>query len=188
MTEEPGDLSAAPPDPSPLLDPVDEGFLRDSEFRLFHRAQMPRLVAFLMVQGAPADAAADVAQDAMIEAYRHWDDIDAPRAWVRLVATRGWGRRARRDRAEVPHDDLSSRVSLLSPDDVEAVEAHHTFLAMVRDLPELQRHVMAWTYDGYQPTEIAVFLGKNPATVRSALRDARETLRRRYRPGSEGAS
>jgi RNA polymerase sigma-70 factor (ECF subfamily) len=44
---------------------------------------------------------------------------------------------------------------------------------------------MAWTYDGYRPTEIAAVLGKPPATVRSALREARIALRRTYRPDEE---
>jgi DNA-directed RNA polymerase specialized sigma24 family protein len=51
-----------------------------------------------------------------------------------------------------------------------------------------QRQVMAWTYDGYQPNEIAVVLGKPVTTVRSLLRHARASLRQAYdpRPGKNG--
>ncbi|WP_218005020.1 RNA polymerase sigma factor [Actinomadura macra] len=153
---------------------------RDVEFGLFYTADMPRLVSFLVVQGARPAVAAELAQDAMTEAYRQWDRIDAPRAWVRTVASRAWWRRAGDDRAEVPYDELPEPGTLLSERESAEIETRHTFLAMVRDLPQNQRQIMAWTYDGYRPTEIAALLGKEPATVRSALREARAALRKRY--------
>lgn len=154
----------------------------DLEFALFYRAELPRLVGFLMTHGARAATAADVAQESMIAAYRQWDRIDSPRAWIRTVASRTWWRRKERDQREIPRDDLARDSSLLSDEEAERVEADHAFLALIRSLPMEQRQVMAWTYDGYLPNEIAVLLGKNPATVRSTLRAARAALQQRHRP------
>jgi RNA polymerase sigma-70 factor (ECF subfamily) len=41
-----------------------------------------------------------------------------------------------------------------------------------------QREVLAWTYDGATPADIASELGVEPATVRSTLRNARAVLQR----------
>jgi RNA polymerase sigma-70 factor (ECF subfamily) len=41
----------------------------------------------------------------------------------------------------------------------------------------MQRKVLAWTYDGATPEEIATELQMHPATVRSTLRHARAALR-----------
>jgi DNA-directed RNA polymerase specialized sigma24 family protein len=138
---------------------ADDTAARDPEFSLFYTEQMPRLVAFLMVQGAGRALAAEVAQEAMIESYRSWDSIDHPAAWVRVVASRAWGQRVSAE-----------------PDG----ESRHAFLGKVRDLPAGQREVMAWAYDGYRPTEIAAQLGRDPVEVRSLLREARAALRGKY--------
>lgn len=42
----------------------------EHEFACFYRDHIHRLAAYLMYQGAAADLAADIAQDAMITAYR----------------------------------------------------------------------------------------------------------------------
>lgn len=158
---------------------------RDVEFALFYLDDLAKLVGFLIVQGARPSAAADLAQDAMTEAYRQWDSIDAPRSWVRTVASRKWWRRAERDQMEVPYDVLPEPSALLSADESAEIESRHTFVTIVRSLTPAQRQVMAWTYDGYRPTEIAALLGKDPATVRSTLRDARAALKEKYRSTEE---
>jgi RNA polymerase sigma-70 factor (ECF subfamily) len=48
-----------------------------------------------------------------------------------------------------------------------------------------QRQILAWTYDGATPAEIAAELGMHPATVRSTLRNARAALRRLRAEGGE---
>lgn len=161
------------------LEPSIEKAARDLEFSLFYRADLPRLVGFLIVQGARPAVAADLAQDAMTEAYRKWDTIDAPRAWVRTVASRHWWRRSGRDKREVSSDELPESSGLLSAEESTEIETRHDFVAVLRGLPSSQRQVLAWTYDGYQPTEIAALLGKEPATVRSVLRSARAALRKK---------
>lgn len=176
----PGTTPTAPAQPDSAADPRPQ----DVEFALFYERDFVRLVAFLTVQGAKPWVATDIAQEAMIEAYRKWDMIDSPRAWVRTVASRKWWRtielNEREALADSPHES-----QLLSPQASAEIEAGHTFLAMVRDLPLNQRQVLAWTYDGYQPTEIAALLNKDPATVRSTLRDARAAMRKRHQPEQE---
>jgi RNA polymerase sigma factor (sigma-70 family) len=156
---------------------------RDLEFTLFYSDQMPRLVTFLIVQGARPAVAAEVAQETMAEAYRSWENIDRPGAWIRTVASRTWWRSIQLDRRETL--DLDEQTTVLSAADSEEIENRHAFLEHLSTLPVSQRQVMAWVYDGYQPIEIAALLGKEPATVRSLLRDARAALRKRLRSGEE---
>lgn len=160
---------------------------RDVEFELFYTGELRKLAAFLIVQGARPWQAADVAQEAMIEAYRQWDAIDTPRTWVRTVAQRAWWRQAETARREIPHDDLLEGGALLSLDESDEIDARHAFIQALQLLAPNQRIVMAWTYDGYQPTEIATVLGKPAATVRATLRDARAVLRQAYRPDGKPA-
>jgi RNA polymerase sigma-70 factor (ECF subfamily) len=176
-----GTSRAAPARPDSAAEPRPQ----DVEFALFYERGFVPLVAFLTVQGAKPWVATDIAQEAMIEAYRKWDTIDSPRSWVRTVASRKWWRRIERNEHEVSVDEPPEAPPLLSLQASAEIEVGHTFLAMVRDLPLNQRQVLAWTYDGYQPTEIAAQLNKDPATVRSALRDARAAMRKRHQPEQE---
>jgi RNA polymerase sigma factor (sigma-70 family) len=158
---------------------------RNLEFSLFYRDQLPRLVAFLMVQGARTAVAAEAAQEAMTEAYQAWDHIQTPRAWVRTTAARAWWRRNLKDLREPPSGGAPEPSPLLSPDEAAEIDVRHTFMRLLSTLPRAQREVMAWTFDGYSATEIGHLLGKEPATVRSLLRGARAALRASYQPDHE---
>jgi len=193
MTNESSDVSAATPQqpstssrlqPPPAAEPAQEKAARDAEFAVFYRPEFPRLVGFLLVQGA-GHLAADIAQEAMIETYRKWELLDRPGAWVRMVAQRRWWRLAADGRAEIPHDRLPDPCELLPPAAYEQIENRHVMLALLDGLTELQRQVLSWSYDGYHPTEISVVLGKDASTVRSALREARKKVRVAYRRGEE---
>jgi RNA polymerase sigma-70 factor (ECF subfamily) len=177
----PGTSRAAPTRPDSAAEPRPQ----DVEFALFYESGFVPLVAFLTVQGAKPWVATDIAQEAMIEAYRKWDTIDSPRSWIRTVASRKWWRRSERNEQEVSIDEAPESHPLLSQQASAEIEVGHTFLTMVRDLPVAQRQVLAWTYDGYQPTEIAALLNKDPATIRSTLRDARAAMRKRPWPEQE---
>jgi RNA polymerase sigma factor (sigma-70 family) len=167
-------------------DPADIGGKadRDAEFALFYKEQTPRLVAFLMVFGVPHRLAPDVAQEAMLEAYRKWDHIDHPGAWIRTVASRTWWRWREQKRPEVLVED-AGEWTRSSADESEKIVNRYVFLTLLERLPPEQRQVMAWTYDGFQPNEIAAELGKDPATVRSSLREARKKLRQQHRTDEE---
>lgn len=47
----------------------------DGEFDAFFRQEYPRLVLRLTVEGLELQAAKDAAQEAMVEAYRNWEEI-----------------------------------------------------------------------------------------------------------------
>jgi RNA polymerase sigma-70 factor (ECF subfamily) len=49
---------------------------------------------------------------------------------------------------------------------------------MIEQLPPRQRQVLAWTYDGATPTEIAEALQISPDAVRANLHKARAAMRR----------
>jgi RNA polymerase sigma-70 factor (ECF subfamily) len=59
---------------------------------------------------------------------------------------------------------------------VEAWEQQHEVLRLLKHLPPRQRQVLAWTFDGYTPSEIAEELAINSEAVRSSLKLARRTL------------
>lgn len=152
-----------------------------SEFTAFYRDTAPRLVAFLRWQGAPLPDAADCAQEALAQAFRRWSTLRHPHAWCRLVASRLYARHLATVH-EYPAEDLdrAAGAPLLAPDTgVDELEQRHTVLALLDHLPPRQRQVMAWTYDGATPAEIAAALQISPDAVRSNLHKARTSLRDR---------
>jgi RNA polymerase sigma factor (sigma-70 family) len=167
-TARPGHLDE-PGGPHPLPVASDEAFAD------FYRSFVTVLVRFLIWQGAPVQVAADLAQETMIKAYRNWPRIEHPRAWARRVASRELVRHTAR--TEAPVACIPEPTSLLPrPDEALAWEQHHDLLQLLAGLPARQRQVMAWTYDGYSPSQIAEELGIEAATVRASLQKARRTL------------
>jgi len=63
---------------------------REGGFGVFYRDYLPQLLALLMIEGARPGAAAQIAQDAMSEAYREWAQLENPREWTRQVAMSTW--------------------------------------------------------------------------------------------------
>jgi RNA polymerase sigma factor (sigma-70 family) len=148
-------------------------------FNAFYQEFVPTLVAFLLWQGARLHDAADIAQDTMDQAYQYWERIENPHAWVRTVASRAYARRIASIDVENPVDEVPEASLLPSCVDVAAFEERHLVLRLLALLPPRQRQVMAWTYGGYKPAEIAKELQIQPAAVRSTLRKARRTLAHR---------
>jgi RNA polymerase sigma factor (sigma-70 family) len=145
-----------------------------TDFTAFYRAEVPHLVAFLLWLGARLTDAADLAQETMIDAYASWPTVRHPRAWTRRVASRKYGRRIANAEEPVDHTDGTP---LLPPHhDAANWEQQHEILRLLGGLPWRQRQVMAWTFDGYAPQEIASELGITPEAVRSSLKLARRAL------------
>ncbi|MEV6976913.1 sigma-70 family RNA polymerase sigma factor [Kitasatospora sp. NPDC093806] len=163
-TDEPVIATTRPPSPA-------EGF--DGFYRRF----MPRLVGFLMWQGAPGSLAADIAQETMVKAYHDWWRIRSHEAWARRVASRELVRHFSRV-LEDPVGDVpeESGPLLAHPDDLAELESRHELLDLLGTLPPRQRQVLAWSVDGYRPAEIAEELGIDPATVRANLMKARRAV------------
>ncbi|MCD2191336.1 RNA polymerase sigma factor [Actinomycetospora soli] len=147
------------------------------EFSDFYRDRTPKLVVFLRYLGASLDDAADVAQETMRKAYERFSPLTNPVAWTRTVAAREWHARASRARPETSLEDAPASHALLrARDDIAEFESRAESLNLVATLPRRQRQVLAATYDGATPTEIARDLGLTAATVRSTLRHARNSV------------
>jgi RNA polymerase sigma factor (sigma-70 family) len=145
-------------------------------FSEFYRSFVPTLVAFLVWQGARLPDATDIAQETMVKVYQRWSEIRQPQAWARTAASHELVRRVARVR-EDPVEQVPEPNSLLPPSfDVEKWELRHEILSGLRALPPRQRQVMAWTLDGYTPTEIADLLEITPEAVRANLMKARRAL------------
>ena len=144
-----------------------------AEVEACYRAEFNGLVMFLIRQGTPHHDAKDAAQAAFIEALWQWKQIRTPRAWLRRVALRCVSHLP-----EYPVWDILVADQPLPSDDLEIKEETRRVLDALAHLPPQQRVVMAWTIDGFSPTEIAAELNCKPAAVRQNLHRARETLKR----------
>lgn len=146
----------------------------DEEFSAFYRATIRPLTGFLINHGAGVQAAADIAQETMTDAYRRWDRITHPKAWVYKAASRALVRKVAS--VEEPVEDVPEPTSLVPrPDAIAEWEARHDTLPLLRSLPMKQRQVMAWTLADFTPTDIADHLGLPAENVRANLKKARRT-------------
>lgn len=133
----------------------------------------PGLVRRLTAVLRDAEAAADVAQDAYLRAYRAWDRFDGtdPRAWLHTIGLRlAFNERRRRQRfARLHWSDRGS--SALQTADVDLHEA----LRILR--PEHRAALLLSVVDGYTQSEIAAILQVAPGTVGSWISRAKSHLR-----------
>jgi RNA polymerase sigma-70 factor (ECF subfamily) len=159
--------------------PVGRKPLRNSTpvpFDQFYSKELAALIRFVRRYGADAHTAADVVQDAFTEAYRQWDSIENPHAWLRKVASRMYYRGLL---CEIPVQDAPDR-PLIYEDTVEAGEQGRQVFEALAALPERQRQVMAWHLDGYSHAEIAAQLGISQAASRQNFHRARRALKLRF--------
>jgi RNA polymerase sigma factor (sigma-70 family) len=161
--------------------------IRRMEFARFYRSEVSRLVGFIVKIGANEHEAAEAAQAAFTQAWVAWESIHTnPRAWVRTVAMREFYRQI--PRREFPSASVPDRPVLLSADAVvEASERTKAARELLAELPTTQRHVIAWTADGFSVAEIAKETGRSEAAVRKNLQRARDTLKRRLAENQGGA-
>lgn len=147
-------------------------------FEVFYRAVAPELTRFLLLQGATMADAAEAVQDTLGSAYQRWDNIENHRAWCYRVASRTWIRKM-----TTLQEDLSADPELPSPllreAPTDAWHMRHELIVALAALPPKQRQIMAWTFSGYTPTEIAEELQLTSDQVRANLRLARRALAQR---------
>jgi RNA polymerase sigma-70 factor (sigma-E family) len=156
-------------------------------FEGFYAREYRLLVAFAhALTGSPAQAE-DVAQEAMLAAYRRWDEVgrmDAPHAWVRRVcanmAVSFVRRRVVEARGLLRLHRRRSEVATLDDDD-------STFWAEVRRLPKRQAQciVLCYVY-GCSLAEIAQVLACTDGTVKTHLSRGRSKLAERLGTQVEG--
>lgn len=153
--------------------PTDQGDLEE----LF-RSEYSRLVQTVSVVLNDPHGAADVVQDAFLQAGRHLSRVagyGSPRLWLRRVTiNRALSERRGRRRRDAA---LPRMVGSTSSDDPESTL---DFDEALRGLPPGQRAVVALFYVADIPVaEIATILEVAEGTVKSQLHDARRALARR---------
>jgi RNA polymerase sigma-70 factor (ECF subfamily) len=152
---------------------VSPGREGDQEFTRFYCDHISRLAAYLIYQGAGAQLAADIAQDAMVSTFRRWSEIKSPRGYTWTVAYRAYIRHALND-SEWPAGEVPEPAALLPrPPEAEAWLQEQHIIHVLQALAPRQRQRLALTIDGWTPAEIAELLGLSPAAVRSSLKKAR---------------
>jgi RNA polymerase sigma factor (sigma-70 family) len=145
------------------------------KFDDFYRAELPRLVALARALCGPA-LADDVAQEAMLAAFRKWrrvSDLQYPAGWVRRVCANLAVSQHRRRMIEVRAlTRLSSR-----PDPIPLEAPDEEFWTAVHKLSRRQAQAVALRYV-YQLdiAEIAQTLAISEGSVKQHLSRARSRL------------
>jgi RNA polymerase sigma-70 factor (ECF subfamily) len=153
---------------------------RVESFDGFYEREYRLLVALAHALTGSRAHAEDIAQEAMIAAYRRWDDVsrmDAPHAWVRRVCANIAVSFVRRRIVEARGllRLRSRRVDVMELDDDDAA-----FWAEVRRLPRRQAQciVLLYVY-GCTVAEIAQVLGCSDGSVKTHLSRGRSKLAKR---------
>jgi RNA polymerase sigma-70 factor (ECF subfamily) len=156
-------------------------------FDLFYQQEYSGLVQLALVLSGSRYGAEDIAQDALVAAWKRWRELEQPLAWTRRVvanlAVSAIRRRIVEGRAMVR---LAGR---RGEPIAELPEPDTEFWAAVRALPTRQRQMLALYYLGdCSVGEIAGTLGCAEGTVRATLHKGRLALARRLRVGLEEGS
>ena len=156
-------------------------------FEQFFRGEQPKLVALGLAWTGNHETARELAQEALVRAYRSWDSVahlDIPGAWVRRVminllidSRRGEQRTiALRQRLLSSHDSAVD-----SLDDVD-----RQWWDAVRALPDRERAAVTLHYLEDLPiAEVAEILEVAPGTIKSSLSHARQKLRAALSPSED---
>ncbi|MEU1747368.1 RNA polymerase sigma factor [Micromonospora arida] len=156
--------------------------MTNNEYAACYEQERVPLVKFLVYQGASPQDAFDAAHQAFVEAWRRWEQIQNPKAWLRIVAVRALKSAAQ---PTVPMPDRYDFADS-APTGMQLSEETMDLMTALRRLPPLQREIMAWTVDGFGPSEIAKQLGMSGEAVRQALHRARQNLKRLLFPEEGG--
>ena len=148
-------------------------------FEAFYRSEVVSLATLAAALTGSRDNGADLAQEALLRAYRAWPTVsgyERPGAWTRrVVLNLATDARRRRSREQAALSRVSADVSTTMPDPVD-----DPFWEAVRELPERQQHTVVLRYvDDLSIEEIAGVLDVTSGTVKAALFAARNTLARR---------
>jgi RNA polymerase sigma-70 factor, ECF subfamily len=144
-------------------------------FDRFYTRQYQPVVTLGFAMTGSRDVARDLAQDVFVDAFRKWDQIETPDAWVRAVLvnkSRSWMRRRYRKARVLLR--LQPPASAPSP---ESSAEDSEFWGAVRSLPTRQAQVIALFYlDRLPAAEIGAILGISESTVRVHLTRGRRGL------------
>jgi RNA polymerase sigma-70 factor (ECF subfamily) len=158
------------------VSPVDRVSVGPPPFDDFYRAELGRLVALARGLCPPA-IAEDVAQEAMLVAFRKWrtvSELDRPDLWVRRVCANLAVSSFRRRMVELRAVTRLAGRRELGP----LSEGTEEVWAAVRVLPKRQAQSAALRFVYDLPiADIAVVLGCSEGTVKQHLSRARAALR-----------
>jgi RNA polymerase sigma-70 factor, ECF subfamily len=150
----------------------------DVEFDRLFRGEHPKLVALALVLTGHREAAADIAQEALVRAYRSWAAVgkmERPGAWARRVTINlatDWHRNRGREHRAFSRLDSNPTMSIADPESDQ-------FWRAVRELPERQRAAVALHYlEDLSVSDVARVLDIAEGTVKASLFKARATLSR----------
>jgi len=147
-------------------------------FEHFYEREYTGLVRLALVLSGSRYAAEDIAQDALLAAWRDWERIDQPVAWTRRVVANLAASSVRRRLIEARA--LARVAARRQPPVAELPAEAAGFWAAVRALPKRQAQVAALYYlEDLPVAEIAATLGAAEGTVRASLHKARAALARR---------
>ncbi len=158
---------------------------RDAFARLFS-AYAGKVKGYLLRLGAPAAAAEDLAQDAMVAIWRRAASYDAVKAkastWIFVIARNAWIDKLRREKTELAYRNVTvvtDESEDESPGDAaERVQTEEQVEAALATLSEEQRQVVRLSFFEDRPhSEIAERLELPLGTVKSRLRLALIKLR-----------
>ena len=147
-----------------------------ADFEALYRREYPRMVALAASMCGSREVGAELAQEAMLRAYRDWSRVavlDRPGAWVRRATVNlAIDAHRRRSNEQVTLARVAAEVSSVAGFGVD-----DRFWVLVRSLPERQRAVIALRYvDDLSLEEIAQVLEVSVGTVKSTLFSARSAL------------
>lgn len=101
--------------------------------------------------GASRADAEEITQETMIAAWRKWDSIREPAAWVRTTATRKLWKSNHQRPVTRPLDENTAELPGSEPNLAVFSEEQQLVLGLLRQLPQTQRIVAALYYDGPMP-------------------------------------
>jgi RNA polymerase sigma-70 factor, ECF subfamily len=158
-------------DPVDPLDPLAES----GGFEAFYLREYYAVVQLAYALSGSRLAAEDIAQEAFLRAFRDWEHIRHPSAWVRKVTARRAGRTVHRRLLEARA--LARLLAGRGPAVTQLPEKDAEVWRAVRALPRRQSQVIALRYIADAPVaEIAEILGLAEGTVKAQLHRGRQAL------------
>lgn len=150
---------------------------RDDEFRAFFFAQSPRLKGIALLMTGDRARAEELAQEALLRAYRAWPRIRRkdPGPYVRATLVNLCRNEYRRRLLERKHP--SEEIGPATGHDATVAEAMRLADAL-RALPPIRKAVIVLRYyEDLPEAEIARILDRPLNTIKSDIRRSLETLR-----------
>lgn len=170
------------------LETLRDGSPLVASFDDFYKREFARIVNVAYALSGSRLAAEDLAQEAMVAAYRQWDRVrhlDRPGAWTRRVVINLAASAHQRRKAEFK---ALVRLAPLRAGPLVRLDAESEHVwRRVRRLPRRQAQAVALFYvDDLPIDEIAQVMDCAENTVKAHLHQARQTLERTLRLEGEG--